>query len=1179
MKRLFTFFALLLMGIGISWADTFTFSAYLSGTEGSPTTTNATLSYYSDEGSVGTVPAGTVSGDYYYSKMNSDKNYYVLKSSISFQADDELTVYLYASGSTQACCIGKKNKTELTASNTKGSVYALTYTLTADDIEDDGTLRIYRKSSNTYFAGVSVTATRTISSDETVQTYPYTWDYTDADMWTASIEELNLYSGQWNHTSTDAVDEYRPAVARSDWGFNITNIKGLRFNTASVNGSPCLDYKNQQMWVADGTTITIPSLKAGYKITVTGTITITGTSNATGSDGVYVVDADGDVTLTFNSSWIKTIVVSKAEPTVAFATAGDQTIDYTVGTFTNVATATCNGSATGQTITYTSSDENVATVDANGVVTFVNSGKTTITATAASTDTYEEASASYTLTVQGSTTPTLSWMQASHLIYTGGTEIAYGNYPYCYAESSDGRTNITYESSNESVVKVSTEKITINNEELTACKINPVRTGEATIYANLVGSGSSNPTQVALTVTITQGTTQIAFTPTAGTINAGCTVTPNLSFPNMLADDVTSFTAVSSDESVATVTSDLKETGSVDGANYLRTVYPVITGVSAGTATITVTFESNLYENVTTTYTVTVVEGDDVNFYWTMNGSATGESKTITINEGDFIMLPAITGMSNGNNSYSDCSNKKYVYGIKNGTVEYNNRKNYKLGEGVPDISVGNESTALVFYAQGQSTAEDSLMVYGRAAGTTYLRATDPQTGNSCSNITLVVKSGLESAHTSAVAGMYFPYTWDFSDMNLTPITTELDATGGEGASWRTYNDTYYMADGIFNADYDDKDNNGSYRQENAKIVSANGEYMKIFNGLKINLAGKDYWKQKHDRLRVAKDGSHIAFIGGRHAIVFPSPEKKPTNAYKLFIKGKGTSSSSTSNFISLTNDDQANADYQFANNETKIVSFDASDLTDNTIYVQNMQIEWMAFSTQAKSISSVNYATYSEKYDLDFEKTKEAQGVQTFAVSSTSNNKAYLTELKYAKASEGFVIKNSDENKGKATDYYYISIARNLDNYATPYGSYGLNGELVDNMLVGTPGNAAIADYKETGDVYFLSKKSYVEDANGQEISGTSASYLGFFKAARAATHSNAYSAFLLIPPSASGAKYFLLSGLDDLDDVAPTSIDNGIVSDEAAGDGVYYNLNGMRVEKPGKGVYVRNGKKVIIK
>ncbi len=34
---------------------------------------------------------------------------------------------------------------------------------------------------------------------------------------------------------------------------------------------------------------------------------------------------------------------------------------------------------------------------------------------------------------------------------------------------------------------------------------------------------------------------------------------------------------------------------------------------------------------------------------------------------------------------------------------------------------------------------------------------------------------------------------------------------------------------------------------------------------------------------------------------------------------------------------------------------------------------------------------------------------------------------------------------------------------------------------------------------------------------------------------------------------------------------------TDEA--DGEYYNLNGARVDKPTKGVYVRDGKKVVVK
>ncbi|MBR2180873.1 MAG: Ig-like domain-containing protein, partial [Oscillospiraceae bacterium] len=59
-----------------------------------------------------------------------------------------------------------------------------------------------------------------------------------------------------------------------------------------------------------------------------------------------------------------------------------------------------NESEDGGAISYTSSDESVATVDEKGKVTIVGAGETTITATAAATEIYTETSASYKLIVK-----------------------------------------------------------------------------------------------------------------------------------------------------------------------------------------------------------------------------------------------------------------------------------------------------------------------------------------------------------------------------------------------------------------------------------------------------------------------------------------------------------------------------------------------------------------------------------------------------------------------------------------------------------------------------------------------------------------------------------------------------------------------------------------------------------
>ena len=61
------------------------------------------------------------------------------------------------------------------------------------------------------------------------------------------------------------------------------------------------------------------------------------------------------------------------------------------------------GAAAGSIVTYESSDQTVATVDANGKVTILKAGGTVITAMAAETAAHEQATATYTLTVEKKT--------------------------------------------------------------------------------------------------------------------------------------------------------------------------------------------------------------------------------------------------------------------------------------------------------------------------------------------------------------------------------------------------------------------------------------------------------------------------------------------------------------------------------------------------------------------------------------------------------------------------------------------------------------------------------------------------------------------------------------------------------------------------------------------------------
>ena len=115
--------------------------------------------------------------------------------------------------------------------------------------------------------------------------------------------------------------------------------------------------------------------------------------------------------------------ITLGEPSSAVATT--TTIDYSGITNTDVYTSTAAGTLTatvkdnedneiqGATVTWTSSNENVATIDANGAVTLVAAGTTTITAHyAGEEDVYQPSSGTYGLTVT-STEPSITVVPAT----------------------------------------------------------------------------------------------------------------------------------------------------------------------------------------------------------------------------------------------------------------------------------------------------------------------------------------------------------------------------------------------------------------------------------------------------------------------------------------------------------------------------------------------------------------------------------------------------------------------------------------------------------------------------------------------------------------------------------------------------------------------------------------------
>lgn len=224
----------------------------------------------------------------------------------------------------------------------------------------------------------------------------------------------------------------------------------------------------------------------------------------------------------------------------------------------------------GKTITWSSDNKDVATVDENGTVKGVGLGKANITATFAGDNEYKTSTAKYEIKVKGA--PELSFPQTSYNI------IANDKFAAPELTKTPADVVVTYSSSDEKVATV----------EPSTGKVSIVGAGTAKITATSQVTDVYEEAQASYDLVVTKFTPKLSFPQTSYTIEMG----DAFSAPKLggLPEGVTPV-YTSSKEEVATVD---KATGEVK-----------IVGV--GTTTITVTSpNTDIYEGATASYELTV---------------------------------------------------------------------------------------------------------------------------------------------------------------------------------------------------------------------------------------------------------------------------------------------------------------------------------------------------------------------------------------------------------------------------------------------------------------------------------------------------------------------------------------------------------------------------------------------
>lgn len=228
----------------------------------------------------------------------------------------------------------KQNKGYFAESSTTGGTLAPTtatsYVTTQTWSSDHGANSVSltnNSAGKAYITSIDITY-KTGGLDNTVQSYPYTWNFTDESLWKNS--ESQFVSEIWTNTTDTERDEWRntghePTVAT---GYDVDLLRGLRF-TDHV----CADKKRNCVSLPTKATITIPSLHKGQKVKINYTgVDILPTTNLkvsqerTNNIEIYKVTQDGDASLTIDPNgadwgvWISQISVLDAAPVLTMTT-------------------------------------------------------------------------------------------------------------------------------------------------------------------------------------------------------------------------------------------------------------------------------------------------------------------------------------------------------------------------------------------------------------------------------------------------------------------------------------------------------------------------------------------------------------------------------------------------------------------------------------------------------------------------------------------------------------------------------------------------------------------------------------------------------------------------------------------------------------------------------------------
>ena len=417
-----------------------------------------------------------------------------------------------------------------------------------------------------------------------------------------------------------------------------------------------------------------------------------------------------------------------------------------------------------------------------------------------------------------------------------------------------------------------------------------------------------------------------------------------------------------------------------------------------------------------------------------------------------------------------------------------------------------------------------------------------------------------------------YPCTWDFTDLKgyfdeVKSLEQNLDDPGL--AFWKQENDAYSFQMAV---------HTNAIAGHHAQYVNG-GEFHlgnHAFPELKgLGVSACDWGGYVHnDNLLITSEGIKIDDeVGPFHFIIPDVPGA--SNQTKIYVRlGDVDAAKFTAKQKTGNGDDQDMLLVgELSNGEKVYRTYTIQNNADITLKLNGCVVKKIGVSQDFKDVNSYGYSTESRARAIDHSLTPyfSAGNIKAYSVSDVDydNSKIVLSEVKNilpaasanGDAGLGVILYNTKEGSDKSLSGFGLFVA-DIHDTETLSGTNLLCANLTNNTTIG----------QSTGD-----NVNYLLNAQGTNVvTGETVNGIAFYRASKNATL-GPNKAYLPMAKSA-GAKMSMVFIDEDVENSEATGIT--VVNTKHTEDNAFYTLSGVKVERPTEGgIYIKNGKKVIIK